>query len=228
MTSINIGNLYSKSIFVRLTNSKFEDKFKSIHITVDYQTNTVPTHKTKLIIKHTDESDPFFLYSLYMSSEDYQTLKVQQDLLADFRAFEQRFIDLLCACEKDEKSNTPKFQLQFYSKEPLPYDHGHANLNVIEINPFKHLCHLSLNFMPGNDADVKKYLATCLQTLRDDYIKLSRTAEESKQTLTQKLEATLENLTKKTLEVEKLKLDLDSQSERMQTKHMQVKFLFFI
>lgn len=82
--------------------------------------------------------------------------------------------------------------------------------------------------MPGNDADVKKYLATCLQTLRDDYTKLSRTAEESKQTLTQKLEATLENLTKKTLEVEKLKLDLDSQSERMQTKHMQVKFLFFI
>jgi spindle assembly abnormal protein 6 len=224
MTSVpnSVGNLYSKSIFVRLTNSKSEDKFKSIHITVDYQTNTVPTHKTELIIKLTDESDPFFLYSLYMSEEDYQTLKIQQGLLVDFSAFGQRFIDLLCACEKDEKSSTPKFQLQFYSKEPLPYDHGHANLNVIEINPFKHLCHLSLNFMPGNDADVKKYLATCLQTLRDDYTKLSRTHEETKSSLTQKCESTLENLNKKTIELEKLKLDLESQSERMQTKHMQV------
>ena len=220
-TGGSIGNLYSKSIFVRLTNSKSEDRFKSIHITVDYQTNTVPTHKTELIIKLTDETDPFFLYSLYMSEEDYQTLKIQQGLLVDFGAFGQRFIDLLCACEKDEKSHNPKFQLQFYSKEPLPYDHGHANLNVIEINPFKHLCHLSLNFMPGNDADVKKYLATCLQTLRDDYAKLSRTHEETKQALTQKLDATVESLNKKSVEYEKLRLDLESQSERMQTKHMQ-------
>jgi spindle assembly abnormal protein 6 len=156
-----------------------------------------------------------------MSEEDYQTLKLQQGLLVDFSAFGQRFIDLLCACEKDEKSNTPKFQLQFYSKEPLPYDHGHANLNVIEINPFKHLCHLSLNFMPGNDTDVKKYLATCLQTLRDDHTKLVRLHEETKASQSQKYEATCESLHCKTQELEKLKLDLDSQSERMQTKHMQ-------
>ena len=41
-----IGNLYSKSILVRLTNSKGEDKYKSINITVDYQINTLPSHKT--------------------------------------------------------------------------------------------------------------------------------------------------------------------------------------
>ena len=103
-----IGNLYSKSILVRLTNSKGEDKYKSINITVDYQVNTVPIHKTELIIKLTDEQDPFFLYSLYMSEEDYQNLKIQQGLLVDFHAFGQRFIDLLCACEKDEKVDNPK------------------------------------------------------------------------------------------------------------------------
>ena len=232
VSSSNTGTLYSKSILVRLTNSKSEDKFKSIHITVDYQTNTLPTHKTELIIKLTDQTDPFFLYSLYMSEEDYQTLKLQQGLLVDFGAFGQRFIDLLCACEKDEKSAQPKFQLQFYSKEPLPYDHGHANLNVIEINPFKHLCHLSLSFMPGNDADVKKYLATCLQTLREDYATLT----EAKLKLSQKGDALLESLSQKTAEVERLKLDLESQSERLQTKHMQevsqfniiLKFKFYI
>ena len=156
-----------------------------------------------------------------MSEEDYQTLKIQQGLLVDFGAFGQRFIDLLCACEKDEKSDNPKFQLQFYSKEPLPFDHGHASLNVIEINPFKHLCHLSLNFSPGNDSDVKKYLATCLQTLRDDHTKLSRLYEETKLSLSQKLENTQQFLSQKSLEVDKLKIELDSQSERIITKHMQ-------
>jgi spindle assembly abnormal protein 6 len=43
-----------------------------------------------------------------MSEEDYQNLKIQQGLLVDFHAFGQRFIDLLCACEKDEKADNPK------------------------------------------------------------------------------------------------------------------------
>ena len=40
---------------------------------------------------------------------------------------------------------------------------GLGTLKVIETNPFKHLTHLSLNLRPGNDHDVKKYLATCLK-----------------------------------------------------------------
>ena len=78
--------------------------------------------------------------------------------------------------------------MQFYSKEPLPYDHGHATLNVMEINSFKHLCHVSLNFMPGNDSDVKKYLATCWQNLKEDHNKLTRLYEDTRATLSQKLE----------------------------------------
>ena len=38
-----------------------------------------------------------------------------------------------------------------------------GTLKVIETNPFKHLTHLSLNLLPGNDNDVKKYLASCLK-----------------------------------------------------------------
>ena len=41
-----------------------------------------------------------------------------------------------------------------------------AMLNVVETNPFKHLTHLSLKFVPGTDADVKKYLADCLKQLK--------------------------------------------------------------
>lgn len=217
----NIGNLYSKSILIRLTNSKSEDKFKSIHVTVDYQISANPLPKTELIIKLTDELDPFFLYSLYMSEEDYQTLKVQQGLLVDFGAFGQRFIDLLCACEKDENAENPKFQLQFWTKEPLPYDHAQGSLNVIEINPFKHLCHLSLQFAPGNDADVKKYLAECLRTLRDQHAKLSSLHTDTKSSLSAQLDSTQQALSARTIEVDKMRVELDAQSEKLAVRHQQ-------
>jgi spindle assembly abnormal protein 6 len=66
----------------------------------------------------------------------------------------------------------------------------YAYLNVIEINPFKHLCHLQLTFMPGNDSDVKKYLTTCLQGLRENYIKLNKEYDDNKMNLSQRLENT--------------------------------------
>ena len=70
--------------------------------------------------------------------------------------------------------------------------HGCALLSIIEANPFKHLTHLSLRFVAGNDVAVKKYLAECLRevneqnaTLRDRFktmesdlsIRLSRSDE---------------------------------------------------
>jgi hypothetical protein len=42
--------------------------------------------------------------------------------------------------------------------------------------------------MPGNDSDVKKYLATCWQNLKEDHNKLTRLYDDTKATLSQKLE----------------------------------------
>ena len=41
-------------------------------------------------------------------------------------------------------------------------------LDVVETNPFKHLIHLSLKFVPGNDEEIKKYLAKCLKVFKVD------------------------------------------------------------
>ena len=45
-------------------------------------------------------------------------------------------------------------------------EQGLGTLNVVETNPFKHLVHLSLRFLPGNDKEIKKYLANCLLSLK--------------------------------------------------------------
>ncbi len=39
---------------------------------------------------------------------------------------------------------------------------GMAVLNIVETNPFRHLNHLSLKFVPASDTYLKKYLAECL------------------------------------------------------------------
>lgn len=62
-------------------------------------------------------------------------------------------------------SFSSRFLLQFVSTSGS-YERGVGNLNIIETNPFKHLTHLSLRFVPGNDAEVKKYLADCLKKLK--------------------------------------------------------------
>lgn len=170
-----------------------------------------------MIIKLTDENDPFFLYSLYLNEEDYQSLKASQGLLVDFNAFGQRFIDLLQACEKDSESSNPKFQLYFVSKEPLI----NAILEIVEINPFKHLCHLSLCFSPGNDNDVKKYLASCLVKMREDYGKLFSLHEDTKLQFNNKLDNSQKSLTQKLNEIERLKVDFDANTERLVAKHEQ-------
>lgn len=59
-----------------------------------------------------------------------------------------------------------RFILHFVSQGSYTNERTTGMLNVIETNPFKHLTHLSLKFIPGTDSDVKKYLADCLKQLK--------------------------------------------------------------
>jgi spindle assembly abnormal protein 6 len=46
----------------------------------------------------TDEQDPLFLYTLACSEQDFHILKAEQQLLVDFQAFPQSFVELLNFC----------------------------------------------------------------------------------------------------------------------------------
>lgn len=59
-----------------------------------------------------------------------------------------------------------RFILHFLSQGSFNGERTTCTLNVIETNPFKHLTHLSLKFIPGTDSDIKKYLADCLKQLK--------------------------------------------------------------
>lgn len=58
-----------------------------------------------------------------------------------------------------------RFLLQLSSLSSA-LNQGSANLNIVETNAFKHLTHLSLKLLPGSDVEIKKYLATCLASMK--------------------------------------------------------------
>ncbi|CAF1294840.1 unnamed protein product, partial [Didymodactylos carnosus] len=215
--------LFSKVIGVRLlSNSKADEKARNIRITVEFQSvSSLPSshHSKELIIKLTDEQDPFFLYKLHLNEEDFQNLKIEQGLLVDFSAFPQHVIDYLETCVRDKPNEaTAKFQLQLVTKDPFSYDNNdQTHLKVVEISSFKHLTHLSLLVTRANDKEIKTYLARRLQLRNEDYDRMCNEYNYIKR----ELENTQQLLNEKSIEFEKLKLEWNSNNNHIIGKHMQ-------
>ncbi|XP_017403102.1 spindle assembly abnormal protein 6 homolog isoform X2 [Cebus imitator] len=169
-----------------------------------------------LVIRLTDDTDPFFLYNLVISEEDFQSLKFQQGLLVDFLAFPQKFIDLLQQCTQEHAKEIPRFLLQLVSPAAI-LDNSPAFLNVVETNPFKHLTHLSLKLLPGNDVEIKKFLAGCLKCSKEEKLSLTQSLDD----VTRQLDFTQKILTEKNQELDKLRNEWASHTAALTNKHSQ-------
>ena len=184
--------LFTKRVPILFKSPDREDRREHVHLKMELQTLSSPLHKKELVVRLTDERDLFFLYTLRLGEEDFQSLKTQQGLLVDFAAFPQKFIDLLEMGIREEHKEMPKFVLHFVSQGSYTNERTTGILNVIETNPFKHLTHLSLKFIPGTDSDVKKYLADCLKQLKDTNALLQQRLEHTDTDLNQRLQQTQE------------------------------------
>ncbi|XP_076814411.1 spindle assembly abnormal protein 6 homolog [Clavelina lepadiformis] len=215
--------LYSEFLRVQFKSHDAEDRQVSIKITVELQTTTSPLHRKDLLVRLTDGKDPFFLYTLCLGEEDFQCLKTQQGLLVDFSAFPQRFIALLEQCHAEEKNDGPKFLLQFVMEDGLTagfgINHGNGALKVIETNPFKHLTHLTLSFIPGTDSDVKKYLASCLKTTLEKQLVLREKLAATERDLGMRLDQARQQLSSRTRELDNLRSEAGGRSERLASNH---------
>ena len=79
-----------------------------------------------LLMRLTDEDDPFFLYQLTLSEEDFQGtftlrgcwlirvnclgLRTEQSLLVDFATFPRKVIELMHECNNEEHNASPRCQ----------------------------------------------------------------------------------------------------------------------
>ncbi|XP_016397851.1 spindle assembly abnormal protein 6 homolog [Sinocyclocheilus rhinocerous] len=195
--------LFNKRLQVLVKNRDTDERCSVIRISIELQASSNPVHRKDLVVRLTDDSDFYFLYNLVISEEDFQSLKVQQGLLIDFTSFPQKFIGLLEQCISEQDKENPRFLLQLTSASSA-FDRSPSNLNIVETNAFKHLTHLSLKLLPGSDTDIKKYLATCLSTVK-----------EEKQQLEQKLRKTEEDLTRQLNYAQQIQARLQQQNEQL-------------
>ncbi|KAM6066026.1 spindle assembly abnormal protein 6 homolog isoform 3-T3 [Chlamydotis macqueenii] len=215
-----VESLFNRPVCVQVRCQGCEERRLNVRVNIELLSISNPVHKKDLAVRLTDDTDPFFLYNLVISEEDFQSLKSQQGLLVDFSAFPQKFIDLLQQCIQEQNKDIPRFLLQLVSSAPL-LDHTPVSLNVVETNPFKHLTHLSLKFLPGNDAEIKKFLASCLKCLKEDKIMLEEKLRKTEEDLTRQLSYTQQSLSDKSRELDKLKNEWTSYTTALTNKHTQ-------
>ena len=211
------------------TSDHVEMAKKDINITVEVSTDQ-STQKKELVVRLTDQCDPFFLFSLRLGEDEFlgyvcnllsiqfnlvyfgHRLKSEQGLLVDFGAFPQKLVELLRLCQSEQMSDIPKYVLNLVSSQ-MQSNIGQLNqnftqpmmINFVETNPFKHLVHLALRVMPAADKELKRYLADCLKTSKQDNIELKRQLAKANESLGGQLTSAQQTLAVKNAELERLR-----------------------
>eukprot|EP01083_Nonionella_stella_P035923 98000_1 len=170
-------SLFAGEIPVRLASTGLREEIvKSLRFEMDIMSRQ-PHGQQIFTVQITDESDPFFLFTLNVSETDFHSLKHEQNLLVDFATFPSKFIELLELCAQGAESEVTRYVAVLSTRN------GASTLNIMETNKFKHLQHLALQFHPGNDDSVKKYLSKCVVKLKTRSSSLSSELDETKNSL---------------------------------------------
>eukprot|EP01135_Chromosphaera_perkinsii_P001561 Nk52_evm31s207 gene=Nk52_evmTU31s207 len=207
--SSNEERIFASDINMRVKNEGREERVVSVQVQVLCRTQTSPVSRKYLTVRLTDPEDPFFLYTLEVGEDDFHVLKTEQNLLVDFHTFPEKLIELFKLCIAEESSRSPKFVIDLVTNDASGLKansmKSSAFLNIVEINPFKHLSHLSLKFQPGSDLNVKEFLADSLKLLKAQVKKLECELECSNAELGGKLARAEDRLSDKTKEIEQVR-----------------------
>ncbi|GFS49387.1 spindle assembly abnormal protein 6 homolog [Nephila pilipes] len=211
--------LFSKSVSVSIKDGNINQcRNSKLNLTVEWQHIPNALHRQELLVTLTDNNDPFFLYHLQLSEEDFQLLKNSQGLLVDFSAFPQKFIDLIEICLVEGNKAQPKFLLVFNMSGKVGDFTSSSQLDVVETNPFKHLTHLSLKFVAATDSSIRQYLALCFKNLKEENHQLHNRLTQLDQDLKQQVTGSRNALEQKIQELEMVRKELSVEISMKESK----------
>lgn len=72
--------LFNKRLQVHVKCKDCEERRGNIRVGIELQLTTNPVHKRDLLVRLTDDTDPYFLYNLAISEEDFQRYLTIQSL----------------------------------------------------------------------------------------------------------------------------------------------------
>ncbi|XP_018054557.1 PREDICTED: spindle assembly abnormal protein 6 homolog [Atta colombica] len=207
----NVDVLYTKVQRIYVKPQHKEERQRDLRINVEIHAGISPVCRKSLCVMLSDDDDSCFLYSLFITEDDFKVLKAQQGLLVDFDNFATQLICLLEQCQVPGTSQLSKTPPKFLLL--LAEESGDWNFKLVETNNFKHLCHLSLNISPASDSDLKTHMAMKIKHLKESISKQSRDAIS--------LETTLNDLTGK---LETKTKELEQLEQKYLTEKNQIQF----
>ena len=181
----------SSAMFVSVHRRKRNAKSR---LRLQVEEDVSPSLGRVLRLRLTDPNDALFYYGLVLNESDFAKLKASQGLIVDFGPLFIKMIRELCEkCndEDEKRPEAPTFKLT------LDED-GEGRVEFLEINSFRHLCHLSLQVRRGSDAQIKEYLAECLEKLTISTTATQSDLEKRLQSLEEVLNSTKSALDEKT------------------------------
>ncbi|XP_015607484.1 spindle assembly abnormal protein 6 homolog [Cephus cinctus] len=210
----NVEVLYTKVQRVYVKPQHKDERQRELRVNVEIHAGLSPVCRKSLCVLLSDDDDPCFLYSLYITDDDFKVLKAQQGLLVDFDNFATQLICLLEQCYVPASSigKTPPKFLLLLAEEGMDW-----TFRLVETNNFKHLCHLSLNIAPASDSDIKTHMAMKIKQLKENVMHKDRDVigmETRLNDLTSKLDA-------KTRDLEQLEQKYLSEKNQLQINSSQ-------
>mmetsp|Transcript_27233 Transcript_27233/g.71776 ORF Transcript_27233/g.71776 Transcript_27233/m.71776 type:complete len:485 (+) Transcript_27233:75-1529(+) len=169
-----LGQCHELLVPLRIHESGREERTSPVLISVSIESDTRAASRQQLMcFRLTDETDPFFLYCLRITEEEFQSVKAEQSILVDFAEFPSKFVELLqCCSTTSESSDSPKFSAG------LTASGESTHLSIVETNLFKHLTHLRLKFRGGSDPEIKQYLSKELAKAKQERDKFRSQLDE--------------------------------------------------
>ncbi|KAF0294609.1 Spindle assembly abnormal protein 6 [Amphibalanus amphitrite] len=185
-----------------------------ITIQID-QSAMVNTPSKTLKIMLTSDEDPFFHYVLTLREDSFSQLRSAQGLLVDFAQFPRKFTELVEQCVGEAAgSESPRFSLHV---DTAGCGDRQALLEVVEVNPFRHLSHIALRLAAASDSDLKLYLAKTIKTIKvvagvEELQSERERRSSAEQSHTSQLRHTQELLAQRSSQLEQLRAELQQLS----------------
>ena len=206
--------LFEKFVPVRVFENQRDERVQHLVVRVLKGTKVTASHRENLLhIEVTDEDEPFFLYTLDVSEEEFHLLKQDQNLVVEFQNFAPMFIELLEHCVKSGSAagsidHTTKGDIDqeiagaqgrnavdpsgaMFNGKTVPKftaqldcrGNKNASFDLVEANKFKNLTHLSLKLVCGTDTTIKGYLASRLEQVQQSNKRLQSRLQKTEKAL---------------------------------------------
>lgn len=124
-----------------------------------------------MVIKLTDENDPYFLFTTAMTSKDYEVCRISQGFLVTFEEFPAQVVRFLDLCKLGTSPQSAKYTLCLEEGRDSNSDLNSPTifvLKVIEINFFKQSCHLALQLNAASDKEIIQQMSSLIKRLKEN------------------------------------------------------------